>query len=264
MRFALGVEYQGKHFFGWQSQRGLRTVEGELTRAISFVANHPIKVHCAGRTDKGVHAAGQVVHFDAEVNRSDYQWLMGINSQLPKDVAVQWIREVDESFHARFSATRRYYRYYLINDSVRSALLNQHCAWHWRQLKLAPMQTAANYLLGEHDFSSFRAAECQANSPVRTITEVNLQQQGKLIWLDLVGNAFLHHMVRNIMGSLLEVGEGCRQPGWLQEVLEAKDRCAAGKTAPPEGLYLARVDYPSQFNLPEKAFVDSFSGLLLR
>lgn len=263
MRIALGIEYHGSHFFGWQHQQGLRTVEQALTEAVAYVANHPIKLFCAGRTDKGVHAVGQVVHFDTESIRKPYSWIMGINSQLPKEITVQWAMPVSDEFHARFSATHRHYCYYLYVDRVRPALLRENCTWHKYPLQLEAMQSAAQYLLGEHDFSSFRAAECQANSPIRTMTNISLQQEDRLIRLDLSANAFLHHMVRNIMGTLIEIGEGRQSAEWMKTVLQAKSRSAAGKTAPPEGLYLTAVDYPLEFGIPKRAFVDSFSGLLL-
>lgn len=251
MRVALGVQYDGSGFRGWQTQQpGIRTVQTVLEQALSKVANHPIRLVCAGRTDAGVHGVGQVVHFDATAIRSERAWVLGGNAHLPLDISLNWARETSEDFHARFSALARRYRYVILNRPQRSALWRQRATWHYRPLDAERMQRAGQALVGEHDFSSFRAAECQARHPIRDIHEITVHRHGDSVVLDVVANAFLHHMVRNIAGVLMTIGAGDRPVEWAQEVLERRDRTQAGVTAPAEGLYLLTVRYPERFGLP--------------
>lgn len=251
MRVALGVQYDGSGFRGWQTQQpGIRTVQTVLEQALSKVANHPIRLVCAGRTDAGVHGVGQVVHFDATAIRSERAWVLGGNAHLPLDISLNWARETSEDFHARFSALARRYRYVILNRPQRSALWRQRATWHYRRLDAELMQRAGQALIGEHDFSSFRAAECQARHPIRDIHEITVRRYGDSVVLDVVANAFLHHMVRNIAGVLMTIGDGDRPVEWAQEVLERRDRTQAGVTAPAEGLYLLAVRYPERFGLP--------------
>lgn len=251
MRIALGVEYDGSDFAGWQLQEGeLRTVQGSVEQALSRVADHPVRVICAGRTDAGVHATAQVVHFDTEAQRSPRAWVYGANSNLPKGVSVQWTRAVGDEFHARFSAVRRRYRYVILNREVRPTFLAWRVAWEYRPLDAACMREAAQSLVGEHDFSAYRAVACQAKSPVRNLYEVAVARDRDFIFIDLEANAFLHHMVRNIAGVLMDIGAGKQPPVWAREVLEMRDRTLGGITAPPHGLYLTGVTYPTRFGLP--------------
>ncbi len=252
-RFALGVEYDGTDFVGWQHQEGLRSVQDTLETALSRVANHPLTVFCAGRTDAGVHAGGQVVHFDTNSVRSPRSWLLGVNSNLPADVALRWIREVPGDFHARFSARSRTYRYQLLQQSLRPVSCRRTCAWIHSRLDIARMRRAGELLLGEHDFSAFRAAGCQAKSSVRTIKRLEIRTRGSLVWIEIEANAFLYRMVRNIVGSLLVVGKGDASLGWLGKLLQGGDRRAGGPTAPARGLNLLGVDYPERFGVPSCA-----------
>lgn len=253
MRIALGIEYDGSRFCGWQSQPGTRTVQGEVEQAVSRVANHPLQVVCAGRTDTGVHALGQVIHFDSDAPRTLRSWILGCNSNLPRDVNVVWAQEVPDEFHARFGALSRSYRYIILNRMMRSALLDQRVCVRYGDLSLAAMQQAACHLVGEHDFTSFRALACQAKHPVRTIHSLTVEQHHNHFIIDVRANAFLHHMVRNIAGVLLAVGSGERDPDWVGELLALRDRSAGGVTAPPQGLYLVNVEYPARFALPAPA-----------
>lgn len=250
MRIALGVEYDGSLFNGWQSQPRQRTVQGVLEKAISRVADSPITVHAAGRTDAGVHALNQVVHFDTGAQREPRNWLLGINSNLPADVAINWGKPVSDDFHARFSAQQRRYRYLLLNRLSRSAIQHQRMWWFYRPLDIDKMQQAANLLLGQHDFSALRARECQAKSPVKTLDAIYISRQDDCIAVDVVARSFLHHMVRNIMGVLTAVGEGKQPVSWVSDVLASKNRDNAGVTAPPQGLYLTDVRYPAEYSLP--------------
>ncbi len=252
MRIALGVEYDGSGFSGWQLQQGTRTVQGELEKALSKVADHPVRVHCAGRTDAGVHAAEQVVHFDTGAVRSSRSWIFGANANLPKDVAVLWATEVPDDFHARFSACRRSYRYVICNRPVRPTFLAWRTTWAYRPLDEARMHRAAQALVGEHDFSSYRAQGCQAKSPVRRIHRLEVSRRGELLFIDVEANAFLHHMVRNIAGVLMAIGSGERPESWAAEVLALRNRTLGGVTAPPSGLYLTAVGYPDTFDLPQR------------
>ncbi|MEH6551143.1 MAG: tRNA pseudouridine(38-40) synthase TruA [Pseudomonadales bacterium] len=251
-RIALGVEYQGSHYHGWQlqSKPEMVTVQGELEKALACVANQHIRVSCAGRTDAGVHATAQVVHFDTSVVRPNKAWIYGSNNLLPDDIAVRWAQSVDTDFHARFSATGRRYRYIIYNSPVRTGILRQGLTWQPLPLDADLMHTEAQSLAGRHDFSSFRASRCQANSPVREVYSISVVRHRDLVIIDIHANAFLHHMVRNIAGVLMGIGSGRREPGWTQEVLLAKDRKLADVTAQPNGLYLIGVDYPDKWNLP--------------
>jgi len=250
MRIALGIEYNGADFHGWQTQPHARAVQPCIESALSAVAAHPITVSCAGRTDAGVHACGQVVHFDTQAVRSTRAWTLGANANLPPDVGVLWAHPVPDHFNARFSARARAYRYVIANRPTRVALWARRMAWECRPLHTEAMARAASALLGEHDFSSFRAAGCQAKHPVRTLRAISVQRIGDLISIEVEANAFLQHMVRNIVGTLLEIGRRERPIAWIEEVLARRDRSCAGMTAPAGGLYLMRVDYPEEFSLP--------------
>ncbi len=249
-RIALGIEYDGSRFSGWQVQAGTRTVQGCLEEALSRVADHPVRVVCAGRTDAGVHALGQVVHFDSTVRRAPHAWIFGTNTHLPSDVCVRWAQEVPEDFHARYQALRRHYRYVIYNHRVRPAIGAARVAWDYRPLAVEAMRAGARHLLGEHDFSAYRACACQAKSPVRTVYRLEVTRRGDHVLIDIEANAFLHHMVRNIAGVLMAIGAGERPPQWSREVLELRDRRLGGVTAPPGGLYFMRVWYPESYGLP--------------
>ena len=253
MRIALGIEYDGSAFYGWQRQREVNSVQQELEIALASVANQPIELSCAGRTDAGVHATGQVVHFDTSAVRDSKAWIMGTNTRLPDAIAVRWAQPVADDFHARFSATARRYRYIIYNHKYRPAILRSGLSHYHQTLDIELMRQAAPLLLGEQDFSSFRAMQCQSKTPFRNIHHLTIERRGDFIVLDIKANAFLHHMVRNITGSLLEVGMKNRPPEWIGEVLAAKDRSLAAATAKPGGLYLVDVDYPAQFGLPKVA-----------
>lgn len=247
----MGIQYNGSNYFGWQSQHGLPTVQQAVEDAISKVANEPVGVVCAGRTDRGVHGLGQVVHFESNAVRELYAWHRGTNASLPPDIAANWVREVPDDFHARFSARSREYRYLLYNHDSRPAMMHQFVKWESHSLDLEAMQQAGNYLLGEHDFTSFRGSGCQAKTAVRTIHSLEIKRHG-LIWsIDIKANAFLLHMVRNIVGSLLRVGIGLEKPEWMQTVLQACDRRKAGMTITSAGLSLTKVNYDERFGLPD-------------
>ncbi len=250
MRYALGVEYDGTNYYGWQRQDGVVSIQAEVEAAISKVADHSIEVVCAGRTDKGVHALQQVVHFDTHAVRNNDAWLMGINRYLPPTINVHWIKSVEQDFHARFSAQARRYGYVMYCHPMRSSLMRDHVTWIYRKLDVPAMKQAAQYLIGEHDFSSFRGKDCQAKTTIRTILHLNLIEKKPLLIIDIKANAFLHNMVRNITGSLLAVGLGHKEPEWLRDVIIARDRKHAAMTAPATGLHFLGVDYPAQFNIP--------------
>jgi len=253
MRIALGVEYDGANFNGWQVQAQGRTVQGCVEQALARVANHDVRIHCAGRTDTGVHATAQVVHFDSDAVRKDRGWVHGVNAHLPDDVAIVWAKPVSDEFHARFSAQRRRYRYVIYIRPVRPTFLARRVTWEYRTLDIERMQAAANCLVGEHDFSSFRAYGCQAKSPLRTVHQLKLTrsgEKGEFIMLDIEANAFLHHMVRNVVGVLSTIGAGEQPVEWAREVLELQERKLGGVTAPPHGLYLVGVEYPKKFGIP--------------
>jgi len=250
MRIALGIEYDGTSYNGWQRQKTGLGVQQRLEEALSLVANEKVELVCAGRTDTGVHASGQVVHFDTESERSERGWLLGANTNLPEDISVTWVKPVDQDFHARFSAVARSYRYVILNRLERSALHRNRAWWVYEPLDEAPMQAAAQQLLGEHDFSAFRSAACQANTAVREITAISVSRSGDWLTIDVTANAFLMNMVRNIVGSLAAVGLGERGVEWIGGVLEGRDRKAGGITAPPHGLTLVGVEYPEAFGVP--------------
>jgi tRNA pseudouridine38-40 synthase len=251
-RYAIGIEYDGTDFMGWQRQPHVgRTVQASLEEALSRVADHPLVVSCAGRTDAGVHARGQVAHFDSDARRNLRGWLLGVNSNLPPDVAAGWIQEVSTEFHARFSAEARQYRYVILNRETRPALRRYELTWTYRPLDAGRMQQAARYLLGRHDFSAFRSVECQAKQPVRTLKRLDVRREGEQVIIDAVADGFLHHMVRNIAGVLMAVGEGRQGVGWSREVLEGRDRTQGAVTAPANGLSLMSVSYPERFAIPQ-------------
>ncbi|MGI9291348.1 MAG: tRNA pseudouridine(38-40) synthase TruA [Gammaproteobacteria bacterium] len=243
-RLAFGIEYDGTAYSGWQYQPHAPSIQEELNKALSVVANAQVECVGAGRTDAGVHASGQVAHFDPPVERALRSWLLGVNTNLPDDISVLWVREVPAGFHARYSAVSRGYRYTILNRPVRSALERDRVWWVYHRLDLAGMHEAAQLLLGEHDFSSFRAVACQSRSPVRELTQISVTSDRDYIFIDCAANAFLHHMVRNIAGSLVRVGLGEEPPGWIAEVLAARDRKLSGITAPASGLVLEKVEYP--------------------
>lgn len=251
MRWAACVEYEGTHYHGWQSQPHAASVQDTLEAALARVADAPIRTVCSGRTDTGVHAEGQIVHFDTDAQRSERAWVLGTNRYLPDDVALQWAVPVDDDFHARYAAQARDYRYWILVRTAPSALWRNrayHCHY---ALDAGAMHVAAQALVGERDFSAFRAAACQAKTARRQVHHVQVVQDGDWLRLDVRANAFLHHMVRNIVGSLLEVGRGLRDPGWIDELLTEGDRRQAGMTAPARGLSLRRVHYPARFDLPD-------------
>jgi tRNA pseudouridine38-40 synthase len=245
MRIAMGVEYDGSNYYGWQRQSfdQLPTLQETITKAISAFAAHSVDIVAAGRTDARVHATGQVIHFDTHADRDERAWILGTNKHLPKDIAVKWAREVPTDFHARFSAIARRYQYLILNSTVRSALLHYRSALIYEKLDVSLMHEAAQYLAGEHDFTSFRAAECQAKTPIRKVEYVNIQRIGDFICCEIQANAFLHHMVRNMVGSLIKVGRQEKPGQWIKELLLARDRKQAGATAPACGLYLTKVFY---------------------
>jgi tRNA pseudouridine38-40 synthase len=255
----LGVQYDGTPWHGWQTQPSGRTVQDVLELALRKFSLTEIATTCAGRTDAGVHALEQVVHFDSELDRELFSWVRGVNAFLPPSIAVRWSAEIphnpDDEFHARFSATARTYHYVLYNHPVRSPLMTGRAGWVFRPIEVEPMRAAAAHLIGVHDFSAFRAAECQAKSPVKTMHEIDIERKGDIIVFTLRANAFLHHMVRNLVGSLIVVGNGNQSPEWLKEVLEGRDRSRAAPTFMPDGLYLGKIDYDARWGLPQEGFV---------
>ena len=250
MRIAMGVEYNGENYCGWQVQDRQPSVQAAVEKAISQVANHAVRVFCAGRTDTGVHGVGQVIHFDTSAQREPHSWVFGTNANLPDDVAILWAKPVSDDFHARYSAERRLYRYVILNRRIRPALLNTRVSWDYRALDAQRMREAATHLIGEHDFSSYRAVACQAKSPIRHLYRLDIERHGELIVLELEANGFLHHMVRNIAGVLMAIGAGEAHTSWSREVLEERDRTRGGITAPPDGLYFMGVRYPAAFEIP--------------
>jgi tRNA pseudouridine38-40 synthase len=249
MRIALGLEYDGSGFCGWQSQAGGGSVQDAVESALSMVADAPTRVICAGRTDAGVHALAQVVHFDTQAVRPDTAWVRGVNAHLPASIAVRWAQPVPDEFHARFSARGRRYRYVLLNRAERPALMAKRVGWFHRPLEADAMASAASLLLGEHDFSAFRAIECQAKSPIKTLRRADVVRQGNLLVFDFEASAFLHHMVRNLVGALVYVGKGAHPPLWLGELLAGRDRARAAPTFEACGLYFAGVDYDPVWQL---------------
>ncbi len=251
MRIALGVEYDGSPYCGWQSQADGWTVQDTLQRAVSQIVGAPISVIAAGRTDTGVHALEQVIHFDTQAERPLTAWVRGVNALLPDSIAVRWAHPVPDEFHARFSAHGRSYRYLLINRPTRSAIHAGKVGWFHAPLDLDAMQAAAECLVGVHDFSAFRAAQCQAKSPVKHLHHLAIRRQGEMLIFDLSADAFLHHMVRNIVGCLVYVGKGKYSPVWLAEVLGSRERILAAPTFAPDGLYLRRIQYEAKWGLPQ-------------
>ncbi len=253
MRLAVGIEYAGSRYAGWQRQVGAPSVQAEIERALALIACHPVTVQCAGRTDAGVHALGQVAHFDTVAERPMRGWLLGTNGELPPDIAISFVTPVVPEFNARYRALARTYRYLILNRSTRAPLLADRAYWRHGALDAPRMHAALQALVGCHDFSAFRAAECQAKQPTREVQRIRVTRRGDLIHLEVTANAFLHHMVRNIVGSAIEVGEGSRPVEWIGEILAGRNRREAGPTAPPGGLYFARVDYAPEYGLPGPA-----------
>jgi tRNA pseudouridine38-40 synthase len=253
MRYALGIEYDGAEFFGWQRQSHAPSVQQSVEKSLAIVANHPVTVICAGRTDTGVHARGQVVHFDSPSKRSQRQWMLGINSNLPDAVRVLWVQAVDDSFHARFSAFSRSYRYSIVNRWVCPAIGFSYFSWCRHELDTVRMHKAAQLLMGKHDFSAFQSSGCSAQHAVREVSSIAVSRQGDIVNIDITANAFLYHMVRNIVGSLIPVGRGKKPIQWFADVLEGMDRKLAGVTADSQGLCFMGVRYDTKYNLPEKA-----------
>ena len=253
VRLALGVEYQGHHYHGWQRQKNdsVDTVQAKVEKALSIIANEPISIICAGRTDAGVSGCNQVIHFDTHAHRDERAWVLGTNAKLPDDIAIRWAKPVSQDFHARFSATGRRYRYVIYCSPMRPALLARGVTWTYLPLDVSKMQEAAKHLVGEHNFNAYRAVQCQAKSPVRTVKHLKVTQVGQLIVIDVAANAFLHHMVRNFAGVLMAIGAGEQPPSWAKEVLDSQDRRCGGVTARPEGLYFVDVEYPEDFELPD-------------
>ena len=250
MRWALGISYNGQAYDGWQSQPSGRTVQDHLEAALTRFADRRVATLCAGRTDAGVHGLNQVVHFDTEAVRAEFSWVRGTNSFLPPDIAVQWAKHVPDAFHARASARARRYAYVLLESPVRPSVEAGRVGWVFRPLDLQAMQAAAVHLAGEHDFTSFRASGCQAKSPVKTLQPVRIGRRGPYWRFEFEANAFLHHMIRNLMGCLLQVGQGLQAPDWMREVLEAKSRDAAAPTFSPDGLYFLGPVYEDHWGLP--------------
>jgi tRNA pseudouridine38-40 synthase len=252
VRVAVGIEYAGTRYAGWQRQDSAASVQAEVEAALARVADHPVELTCAGRTDGGVHALAQVAHFDTGATRPMRGWALGANTHLPPDIAVLWATPVPDDFHARFAALARSYRYVILNRSTRAAVLRDRACWWHAPLDAERMHAAAQSLVGEHDFTSFRAAQCQSRVPVRRLEQIAVRRDGEFVTLEVTANAFLHHMVRNIVGTLLAVGEGAQPVAWVAELLAARDRTAAGPTAPACGLYFAAVRYPQRFGVPPR------------
>jgi len=261
MRIALGIEYDGSAFCGWQTQPAACAVQDRLEAALSQIAGNRIATACAGRTDAGAHALGQVAHFDTTVERPLSAWVRGTNALAPPALAVTWARVVGERFHARYSALERSYRYLLLNRAVRPAADQRRVGWFHMPLDIESMRTAARALIGEHDYSAFRSSECQARSPVRRIMHIGIERSGSYVIFDMTANAFLHHMVRNIVGCLVYVGSGRRPATWLAQVMESRDRSLAAPTFAASGLYLARVAYDPVWEIPEGVTVRLPAGL---
>ena len=251
-RIAMVIEYDGSQYYGWQIQKdGVASVQQTLTDAISKVANHPVQLFCAGRTDTGVHASRQVIHFDTNAVRKDYGWTVGTNTHLPASVSVQWAKEMDHSFHARFSALERRYRYVIYSNPIAPGLLRKHMTWHRWPLDASLMHEAAQAMIGTHDFSTFRASNCQAASPVRTVKAITVQQSGKMIVIDITADGFLYHMVRNLAGALMEIGQGKQPVTWIDTLLSYQNRNRGAVTALANGLYFVDAIYDAKFEVPQ-------------
>jgi tRNA pseudouridine38-40 synthase len=250
MKIALGVAYDGTPFQGWQTQPGGGAVQDHLENALAAVSGHPVSTVCAGRTDAGVHATAQVIHFETTAERPLTAWVRGCNAHLNAAIAVQWARAVEPHFHARYSARSRSYRYLILRAPVRQPAWHQQAAWVFRPLEIEPMRSAAQRLVGEHDFSAFRAASCQAATPIREVYDLGISERDAFLAISIRANAFLHHMVRNLVGALVEVGLGNRSPGWIDELLSLRDRRLSARTFPACGLTMVGVDYPSEYDLP--------------
>lgn len=263
MRIALILEYDGSRYCGWQSQPQGCSIQDALEAALSAIAKEEIRIVTAGRTDTGVHALYQVVHFDTSARRPVNAWVRGVNALLPNDIAILWADEVSEEFHARYSALERCYQYLLLNKSTRPGIHHNKVGWHHLPLALEKMQLAGEILIGEHDFSAFRAAECQARSPVRTVTHFHISRRNNLIVFELSANGFLHHMVRNIIGCLIYIGKGKYPPEWMYELLINCNRSYAAPTFSATGLYLTNVKYDSRWRIPESYEVSGISTLFL-
>jgi tRNA pseudouridine38-40 synthase len=255
-RVAAIVEYHGANYHGWQRQKHHPepTIQAALEEALGRVANEPIAVTCAGRTDSGVHASTQVVHFDTHAERRPHNWMMGVNTYLPDGIALRWVGEVDESFHARFGATSRRYRYLIFNKEIKQGLMHDQLTWCRFLLDADKMHEAAQALKGKHDFTSYRAKDCQANSPVRTIEDISVRRYGDIVMIEVQANAFLYHMIRNIAGVLMPIGMERKPVEWCGSLLAQLDRSLGGVTAPPEGLYFVGVEYPAEFAIPSQAW----------
>jgi len=251
MRYALCIEYEGKNYFGWQRQKEVVSVQQTVEQALSKIANEKIEIVCAGRTDTGVNATNQIIHFDTNHARENVAWTLGVNSKLPSDIAIKWAQPISENFHARFSATARRYRYIIYNSPYRPAIMSQGLSFCPHALNERLMHQAAQALVGENNFDSFRTVHCQAHSPIRTVEHCHVSRQGNYVIIDIKANAFLHHMVRNIAGSLIRVGRAIEKVSWIAEVLAAQDRTVAGMTAPSSGLYFVDVEYPAEYELPK-------------
>ncbi len=260
MRIALGIEYNGSSFYGWQRQSHAPSVQQTVEEALSKIACVDVRIHTAGRTDTGVHATEQVVHFDSAVERENKAWVKGANSNLPNTVSILWAKHVNEEFHARYSAISRHYRYVIFNCTVRPALLHKQVTWIYPSLDIKKMQSAAKFLVGTHDFTSYRALACQAKSPIRTVHKIGVQQQNEFIYINIHANGFLHHMVRNIAGVIISIGKGEHAETWSQEVLEHRNRTLGGVTAEPSGLYLVKVQYDDKFNMDQYIRWPNFAG----
>jgi tRNA pseudouridine38-40 synthase len=252
MRLALGISYNGQAYEGWQSQPSGRTVQDRLEHALTQFAAQPVTAVCAGRTDAGVHALMQVVHFDTTLEREDFSWVRGTNRFLPPDIAVQWAQPVPDAFHSRACATARRYAHVVLESPVRPSVDAGRVGWVFRPLDEVAMQEAASLLIGQHDFTSFRASACQAKSPVKTISRIEISRKGAYWRFEFQADAFLHHMIRNIMGCLLQVGQGHQEPQWMGQVLAARDRDAAAPTFSPDGLYFLGPIYGLEWNLPSR------------
>lgn len=250
-KIALGIEYNGSRYHGWQYQKSEPNIQENVEFALSKIANHPIRIQCAGRTDTGVHSTGQVVHFCTTSIRSNHSWVVGVNSYLPKDISVMWKHEVPSTFHARYSALSRRYRYILYNNYSRSSIFYQGLGYFYKTLNIKKMKRAAQYLIGEHDFTTFRASNCQSRTPIRRISYLDIFSVNCLVIIDIIANSFLYRMVRNIVGCLIEVGISKRKDTWIRDILKLKNRVFSAATVQPNGLYLVQVEYSTDFKLPK-------------